>query len=209
MSRLDAAAAPLRFRLLGSWHPVLLNQLDSSDLVAEFVTSVVGKRDIDATVRARLRRDLTTAIVRAQAGHAQAMFIATEITPGLPMPVTLTVYAPPQMRMSPAVGTAPETVMAVLQESFALTAMAHLETARRTSIAGSEILRLHHVDDHDIPEQPDLHTRTLTADYWYTVPGSKRVVVATFSTPMGDIPNLMLDYFDALVRASYWEEPPA
>lgn len=50
------------------------------------------------------------------------------------------------------------------------------------------------------------YTRTLTADYWYTVPGSKQVVVATFSTPMGDIPNLMLDYFDAVVRASYWEE---
>lgn len=209
MSRVEAVAPPLRFRLLGSWHPVLLNQLATSDLIADFIASVVGKRDIDATVRARLRRDLTTAIVRAQAGHAQAMFIATEITPGLPMPVTLTVYSPPQMRMSPAVGTAPATVMAALQESFTLTAMAHLETARRTSIAGSEILRLHHVDDHDIPEQPDLHTRTLTADYWYTVPGSKRVVVATFSTPMGDIPNLMLDYFDALVRASYWEAPSA
>lgn len=206
MIHLDAVAPPLRFRLPGSWHPVLLNQLASSELIATFVASVVGTRDIDATVRARLRHDLTTAIATAHAGHAQAMFIATEITPGLPMPVTLTVYAPPQMRMSPAVGTAAETVIAVLEESFTRTSMAHLETARRSSITGSEILRLHHVDDHELPEQPDLHTRTLTADYWYTVPGSKQVVVATFSTPMGDIPNLMLDYFDAVVRASYWEE---
>ncbi len=207
MSRLETVAPPLRFRLLGSWHPVLLNQLATPDLIAEFIASVVGKRDIDATIRARMRRDLETAIATAQTGHAQAMFIATEITPGLPMPVTLTLYSPPRMRMSPAVGTAPGTVMSVLMDSFSRTAMPHLDTARRSSIAGSEIVRLHHVDDHDIPEQPELHTRTLTADYWYTVPGSKQVVVATFSTPMGDIPNLMLDYFDALVRASYWEEP--
>ncbi len=200
---------PLRFRLLGSWHAVLLNELESRDLVSEFVASVVGKRDIDATLRARMRQDLTTAIATAQAGHARAMFIATEVVPGLPMPVTLTVYSPPRMHMSPAVGTSPETVMAVLKKSFAATGMAHLGTARESSIPGSRILRLHHVDDHDLPEQPELHTRTLTADYWYTVPGSKQVVVATFSTPMGDIPNLMLDYFDAVVRASYWDERQA
>ncbi|MBT8796714.1 hypothetical protein [Microbacterium flavum] len=37
------------------------------------------------------------------------------------------------------------------------------------------------------------------------MPNSKRLVVATFSTPMADIPNLMLSSFDALVAASYWE----
>ena len=51
--------------------------------------------------------------------------------------------------------------------------------------------------------------RTLTADYWYTVPESKRLTIATFSTPMGDIPNVMLAYFDAIVAASYWEDEHA
>lgn len=206
MTRADAPLPALRFRLLGTWRPVLLGELDSAELISDFVASTVGRRDIDATVRARMRRDLTDAIARAQAGHAVAMFIATEITPGVPMPVTLTVYSPPGMRMSPAIGTAPDTVMSTLRTSLAQTGTAHLDTARPLSIPGSQILRLHHVDDHTLPEQPDLHTRTLTADYWYTVPGSKRLTVVTFSTPMGDIPNIMLDYFGAIVAASYWED---
>ena len=197
---------PLRFRLMGSWHPVLLNQLDSTALVSVFVASVIGRRDIDATIRARMRGDLTTAITRARERDAVAMFLATEITPGIPMPVTLTVYAPPRMHMSPAVGTEAETVRGALQKSFAQIGMEHLDTARTFSIAGSEILRLHHVDAQELPEQPAAHVRTLTADYWYTVPDSKQLVVATFSTPMGDIPNLMLDFFDSLVAASYWEK---
>lgn len=198
-------APPLRFRLIGSWRPVLLNELDSATLISEFVASVVGKRDIDATVRARMRHDLTDAIAAARSRDAQAMFIATEIMPGLPMPVTLTVYSPPDMRMSPAVGTSPAAVMTALRASFEHIDMAHLDTARPSAIAGSEIVRLHHLDDHDLPEQEGLHTRTLTADYWYTVPQSKQLVIATFSTPLGDIPNVMLDYFDALVAASYWD----
>lgn len=44
-------APPLRFRLLGTWYPVLLNELDSSVLIADFVASVVGRRDVDATDR--------------------------------------------------------------------------------------------------------------------------------------------------------------
>lgn len=47
-----AETPPLRFRLMGSWHPVLLNQLDSTALVSEFVAPVIGRRDIDATIRA-------------------------------------------------------------------------------------------------------------------------------------------------------------
>ena len=206
MTRDQSALPALRFRLLGTWHPVLLGELDSSELIADFVASIVGKRDIDATLRARLRHDLIDAVTRARNGHAVAMFIATEIAPGIPMSVTLTVYSPPQMRMSPAVGTTPAAVMAALRTSFVQTGMAHLETAHAMSITGSEVLRLHHVDDQDLPEQPDLRARTLTADYWYTVPESKRLTIATFSTPMGDIPNVMLAYFDAIVAASYWED---
>lgn len=66
-----------------------------------------------------MRGDLTTAITRARERDAVAMFLATEIAPGIPMPVTLTVYAPPRMHMSPAVGTVAETVMGALQRSFA------------------------------------------------------------------------------------------
>ena len=210
MTDTDTATTPmLRFRLAGAWHPVLWNELSSSELIAEFVTSVVGTRDIDATVRARMRRDLAEAIATAKEGHAQAMFIATEIRPGLPMPVTLTIYSPPDLRMSPALGTAPDEVIDVLQKSFAESGQPHHETARRLSIDGSEILRLHHVDHQMLPEQPEAHAVTLTADYWYTVPASKQVMVATFSTPLGDIANIMLSFFDGLVAASSWDAAAA
>lgn len=188
---------------------MLLNRLDSAQLVTDFVAGVVGTRDVDATVRARLRRDLTAAIATAREGDAQAMFLATEIAPGLPMPVTLTVYAKPELRMSPAVGTAAGTVVDVLLESFELMRMPHLDTAARLSVPGSQIVRLHHVDEKPVPETPGLRVRTLVADYWFTVPGSKHIAVANFSTPLGDIPRVMLDFFDSIVRAAYFEDAPA
>lgn len=199
----------LRFRLPASWSPVLLNDADTPALVASFVNRTVGTLDENATVRARMRRDLASAIDIARAGHARAMFISHELAPGLPATVTLTVYSRPELRMSPAVGTDPERVVGVLLAGFDQMQTPHRETAHRLRIAGSEIVRLHHLDERRLDEVPELPVRTLTADYWYTVPGTKRMSVVSLSTPLADIPHLMLDYFDAIVGASYWQAAAA
>ena len=56
-------------------------------------------------------------------------------------------------------------------------------------------------------EVDGLVVRNLVVDYWYTVPESKQVVVANFSTPLGAIAHIMLDFFDGMVRSSSFALP--
>lgn len=203
-----ASALPtLRFRFIGSWFPIIWNALDSPELIDRFVEEKYGRRDDLATVRAKARRDLRAAVAKAEEGEAQAMFLATEIQPGLPMPITLTVFAPSELRMSPTIGDDPDAVLSTFRKSLALRETPDLETAVQLEIEDARILRMHRVVEQPLEEAPGFTARTLSADYWYTIPGSKRMLLVNVSTPMGDMANLMLQFFDAVVGASYFEPP--
>lgn len=199
----------LRFRFFGSWHPIIWNDLDSPELIDRFVSEKFGRRDDQAMVRAKARADLRSAVEAARRGEAQAMFLATEIRPGLPMPITLTVFAPTALRISPSIGTDPAAVMDAFRKSLAMRETPDVETAEESAIAGSSILRLHRVIEQPLEDAEGFEAHTLSADYWYTVPGSKHMVLVNIATPMGDMPNLMLDFFDAIVAASYWADAVA
>jgi len=195
-----------RFRLAGKWFSIELND-DAARRrsIKDLVEEQVGKAEENATLRALMRRRVETGAVAARDAQAQGMFIATEVSPGLAMPVTLTVYAPSDLHMSPAVGTAPETVISMLEKSFVTLEMEGNDTATRLSLGQAEVLRLHRYASPPPDEHAPETVRNLIVDYWCTVPGSKRVVLANFFTPLSDITNVMLEYFDGVVRASYFE----
>ena len=126
---------------------------------------------------------------------------------GTPMPVMLTIYSPTELRMTPAVGTDAGAVSSLLQRGLTELGVEGVETATQLSIAGSDILRIVRTQDVEVhPDTPGQQLSSLVADYWYTVPGSKQVVLANFSTPLVDIPTVMLSFFDAAVTASYFAE---
>jgi hypothetical protein len=50
--------------------------------------------------------------------------------------------------------------------------------------------------------------RRLVAHYWYPVPDSKKLSLVVLSTPLGDIPNALLAYFDAIVEVSGFRSAP-
>lgn len=218
MSDHATTAAPpaqrLRFRLIGSWYPVLLGTDDDPTLIPALARDVIGKQDVDANVRAELARSLREAVAAARRGGAEAMFIGTEIRPGLPMSANLTVFPHSGVRMSPAIGSDPAAVMDVFEQSLRAIGDVDMNTAERLTIAGSEILRTHRLEDSDVPNelQPEgvegnRSVRRLVVDYWYTVPETKDLLLVNFMTPMGDIAHVMLAFFDAIVRASYFEQP--
>lgn len=217
----QATTAPpaqrLRFRLIGRWHPVLLGEKDDPSLIPELSRAVIGKQDVDATIRAELTRSLREAVATARRGGAEAMFIGTEIRPGLPMSANLTVFPHPGIRMSPAIGTDAAAVIDVFEQSLRALGDVDMDSVSRLSIEGSEILRTHRVEMTAVEELGSDATgteggpvvRPLVADYWYTVPGTKELVLVNFITPMGDIAHVMLAFFDAIVRASYFEAVPS
>ena len=65
-------------------------------------------------------------------------------------------------------------------------------------------------DDERVRMSPAIGTqRRLVAQYWYPQHGTKKLALVVLSTPLGDIPNTLLSYFDAIVEASRFVEPVA
>lgn len=212
----------LKFRLVGDWYPLLVPGEEPQALISRYVTRVAGVRDDFAHLRAVLKKQLTSVVQAAAGGDVTAMLMMTHLREDVPLPLTLTVIERPDLRMSPALGMAPRTVLDVLEESFRQLKRPGLDTAFRLNGADTEILRLHTfseerpefedgdragVDPATVAEVEQMSIRALTAEYWYAVPGSKHVVLVNFSTPLGDIPHVMLNFFDGIVRASYFEMP--
>lgn len=198
----------LHFRLPGTWHSVdLRGGAHSEASIKAVVRDVIGVADDRAHVRADLRSDLRRAVRAAQEAEARSMMFSTEIAPGSPLPVTLVVYAPTRLRMSPTIGTEPDRVLAVLSESLRQSSPALGAALTEVSGGGGPALRSHRVEAIDVADEPAVKQSgalRLTADYWVPVPRTKQVVMVRLSTPMGEIENVMLSLFDALVRATYF-----
>ena len=169
----------------------------------------MGKADEHAQLRKGLRERLADGIEAAKEGSAQSLFVCREIAPGVPTPVVMTVYAPTALRMSPAVGTAPEVVMAAYKEARIQLYGETSEDWAELAIPDAQILRTVRGGDIALhPQAPEATIPNLQVDYWYTTPGSKHLVLVNFFTPLADIRNVMLEFFDSVVRASRFAESP-
>lgn len=103
--------------------------------------------------------------------------------------------------MTPAIGTSPTAVMKVLEQTLSTGKRLDASTIRRFDIRESKVLGTHRVREPANEDEP----RTLIADYWVTVPRSKRVLLITFGTGLVDITDEMLGLFDSILAASYWK----
>ena len=110
--------------------------------------------------------------------------------------------------MSPAIGTSPDRVLAVLEESLPTIAPDLAPTAVRRPFTDGEVVRVHRVDEViEVEAGQEFTQRRLVAQYWYPRPDSKHLVLAVLSTPLGDIPHTLLSYFDDIVEVSRFIEP--
>ncbi|MBF9336357.1 hypothetical protein G3N30_09020 [Microbacterium lacticum] len=202
-------APELAFRLIGTWWPVDLESDEAASASASAVArGTLGTRDQEATARRRLRDDLVVAARTARETRARLMLLQTELAPGEPMSATLTLYDDDRVRMSPAIGTSPDRVLAVLEESLPTIAPDLAPTAVRRPFTDGEVVRVHRVDEViEVEAGQEFTQRRLVAQYWYPRPDSKHLVLAVLSTPLGDIPHTLLSYFDAIVEVSRFIEP--
>lgn len=192
----------LRFRLPGRWFSVdLSGGRATEESIRRITREAVGPADDRAQERATMRRELQAAVEAAAGGEVRSLMFAKEIAPGTPLPVTLAVFEPADLRMSPAIGTAPEKVLRVLAEALKqLDPVAH---ATMAEVAGPGVPALRtQVTEVIDPEQGGA-TR-LIADYWVPVPGTKQVLMVRLSTPLGDLENVMRALFDELIAVAYF-----
>lgn len=200
----ESVGPQLRFRLPGEWISVDPRDEDAArDHNASLAREIVGPADDAPLLRRRIQSGLDDAAAAAREASARLLLICREIAPGVPTPVAITVHTP--ITITPAVGTAPESVMRAFELSLPHTREPDLETATRVDAAGSAVLRLHAVSTQLIEEDgASAEQKRLVARYWYTVPGHKQVALVQMSTPLGDIPHAMLGLFDAIVAGSSW-----
>ncbi|MFT4214596.1 MAG: hypothetical protein QM622_07455 [Microbacterium sp.] len=200
----DRRSPELVFRLIGTWWRV---DLESDEAARTSATAIargtLGTADQHATARRRMRDDLVAAAAAARQADARLLLLQTELGPGEPMSATLTLYHDKRMRMSPAIGTSPDRVLAVLEESLPTIAPELAPTAVRRPFTGGEVVRVHRIDETvEVEDGEEFTQRRLVAQYWYPQPDSKHLLLAVLSTPLGDIPHTLLSYFDAIVEVS-------
>ena len=213
MSGESAEAVPprLTFQLPGRWLTVdPRDERQARSQVDGMVRDLVGTADDAALARRRLRASFDRAVSAAREAEAHALFLCLEAAPGVWTPASLTVHAPKRLRMTPAVGTSADAVLAVLREGLATSTVGGADTARRLDGPRASVLRTDREYQETVEEDSVAVTATrLEADYWYAVPGSKHVVLASFATPLGELRNAMLSFFDSVALAASFGAPAA
>lgn len=208
----------LVFNLPGTWFPVAITDDGAVEQdVERMVHGIVGPADDAAVLRRQMHDQVVDACAEAMEGGAVAMYFGKELEKDAPFPVNITVYQPPGLRMSPAIGTESEEVFGILRMGFddADDAFVDVEggnyrALRRVLIEKDDSFQIE-VPEEETPEEAALRAEAekldlerMRVDYWAHVPGTKQIVIVSFATQMAMIKHLMLELFDLLIAASYF-----
>lgn len=211
-------APRLVFNLPGTWYPVAITDDGAVEQdVERMVQGIVGPADDAAVLRRQMHDQVVDACAEAMEGGAVAMYFGKELEKDAPFPVNITVYQPPGLRMSPAIGTESEEVFGILRMGFddADDAFVDVEggnyrALRRVLIEKDDSFQIE-IPEEETPEEAALRAEAekldlerMRVDYWAHVPDTKQIVIVSFATQMAMIKHLMLELFDLLIAASYF-----
>lgn len=221
--------ARLTFRLPGVWSRVRLDTMDlAREDITEHVRLRVGRDDSLVEVRRHVRAQLLAAATRAQEANGRAMYLGHELVPGTPLPLSITVYEPDNLRMSPAVGTEPKDVVAALENTLARLAPPVMDTTHVTGQDFRALRTIARTTESWSPEQSETsepaptsrgtvqfawtadaqrearntQVGVLRVDYWCTSPLSKDITLVVMTAPFGAIENAAVSLFDAIIGAA-------
>ena len=208
----------LVFNLPGTWFPVAITDDGAVEQdVERLVLGIVGPADDAAVLRRQMHDQVVDACAAAVEGGAVAMYFGKELEKDAPFPVNITVYQPPGLRMSPAIGTESDEVFGILRMGFddADDAFVDVEggnyrALRRLLIEKDDSFQIE-VPEEETPEEAALRAEAeklqferMRVDYWAHVPDTKQIVIVSFATQMAMIKHLMLELFDLLIAASHF-----
>ena len=208
----------LVFNLPGTWYPVAITDEGASEQdVERMVHGIVGPADDAAVLRRQMHDQVVDACAEAMEGGAVAMYFGKELEKDAPFPVNITVYQPPGLRMSPAIGTESEEGFGILRmgfedadDEFVEVEGANFRALRRVLIEKDDSFHVEAPED-ETPEEAALRAEAeklqferMRVDYWAHVPDTKQIVIVSFVTQMAMIKHIMLELFDLFIAASYF-----
>lgn len=185
----------------GIWHRLALTDPTAIDRrVAAIVSAMLGGTDALAPQRARLRQELAATVHATAAGGALELFVAEQVTSGMPVTATLAVHGP-SPRLSPAVGTDGAAVMDVFLEGRGLAGVPGTAEARFRAGEGEAFREI-------LPTSAVEGTPLVAVRFWLTVPGTKSVLPVQFASPFVDLAAPLVTLFTAIVASVSWPAPP-
>ncbi len=199
----DPQVNRLILRLPGTWVQLDPNRPQlTTERIHSFVEMAIGRADQFARARHDMRHVLGVLWEKApEAAALDSLFLCHEISPGGPTPIAVSVFSPAEIRMSPAVGVGASAVIDTFLASMEVLGDA-VDWMRLDCVDG-EAARRWHVTETVVAEgTDDLPLRSFVADYWRSVPRSKRLVLVTVTSPLADIPQTLLHLADAIVAGS-------
>jgi hypothetical protein len=195
--------------LPGSWWTVdLADPAADERSIHRMAERLLGTHDRLARQRAQLRASMASLVGKAREGGATDLYVALEMSPGVGLPLSLTVFWPPEIVLG-SVPSTPSTVIELVRASLgSLDSAPSYEDGRVEDLGATSTLRRWRIvtspADGDMPE-----LGMLLVDYWIAVPGTQRVVLLTFSTPLVDEREALLEMFRIMVALIRWTDLPA
>lgn len=190
----------LRIILPASWWTIELRDAESRHRsVAALVEQQVGRADERAALRADARRILGGAADDAATSGGEMMAVSLMEADGIPVPATVTVYRVPGGDLTEHGVRELEAVLRAAPEGFESLDLAEAATgallrrvSRRAAPAGLGADKL----------------SMLIADYWLDPDDGRGLLCFTFSSPLVEQKEALLELFDAVVASIEPDEQP-
>jgi len=198
-------ASTPRFVLPGSWGRVdLRSEAASRSSIRKLADHATHRKEELATIRAEIRERFNAAADAARGSSATDLYVAFELTKGVPMPAWLTVFTPEIDAVDfQALGIT--DLKGVLERGIATSAEEVTSTPtvmnqQNISAVRQSWRRVAHVEEGETVQDFDI----LEADYWLAATNPNRIALMTFSTAFVEYEEQMLRLFDAVVGTIRW-----
>jgi len=176
--------------LPASWWTVPLGEAAARrGAVARLVDEQVGHADVHATLRADLRRRLGAVADDAAAAGGRLLAVSFMRAAGVPVPATVTLYRLDGLGLGH---------LAELEASLAESV--GFDSVEAADGPNGRVLR--RVGRRSAPDDlTDEPTEVLVVEYWLAVEGVDTLVQLTFSSPLVELRDALLELFDTVAAS--------
>jgi len=190
------------FGLPGRWWKVPLSSRDAMiRSAAALAEHVLGRADQLAQLRAEMKASVVKAADAAADSNARDFYFATEVVPGVPVPLLLAVYAPtlpPRLSTDASGQAAADALGAALRTGDSEATISTWAQGDTGVVRDLRVVQ-------GSPEE-EVSTARLRIDYWLVRRDSADTLVMSFTAPMywEQVGESLLALTDAVVSTVSW-----
>lgn len=195
-------SAPVQFSLPGAWWRVDIEDDDTVAASSRAMVSTLFRGDELAQLRREVKGLVTEAATKAREAGAQKFYFATEVVPGVPVPLTLATYLPdlpPRLAAAAGAQASAESLAAWLRS---VDPEATLSAWSEGDLGFVRDLSL-------VPAEQEQGAPTVRADYWIVRGEETTIMSFTAQVLWGETAEALLSLMDAVVATVEWPSEDA